>query len=108
MRGYETVKVKPQVTETDWQGDPVGNAPAAYTIAGCQSWPRMSSEDSTRGEIIIEGLNLFVPPNKKRPIDATDVLELDGEDYEVEGVPGVFRKGGRVRGTLVALQRAGK
>lgn len=104
MRGTETIKVV-RPGGTDWRGDPVGT-PTEHTVKGCVIWPRTSTEDNTRGEVIIDGYNVFTPPDPD--IEATDQIEARGELWEVEGRPGDYRTaGGRKKGVWVILKRVG-
>jgi len=77
------------------------------TITGCAIWPRSSTEDGHRGMVLIEGLNVFIPPGET--VAASDRIVARGEEFEVDGEPGLYRdKRGRDKGMWVALTKAGR
>jgi hypothetical protein len=103
MRGSETVvlvKLGPpdrfgQRTETE-----------RIDVTGCVIWPRQRGDAAEQGAVIIEGLNVFMPPGTDPT--AVDRIEARGKSYEIEGVPGDYRNtGGRKLGLQVVLRRVG-
>lgn len=106
MRGNETVRVKRQA-EVDWQGDPVG-PPQEFDIPFCQLWPRSSTENAAAGRVIIDGLNLYIPPGSQNTVYATDTVVVRGDEYNVVGVPGRYDLKGKDKGILVVLSRTGE
>lgn len=105
MRGSETIQIVPSGGH-DSDGDPIpGGDPVV--VKGCIIWPRYSTEDDSRGEIIIDGLNLYIPPGKPTPGVLDEVIARGGT-YAVDGVPGEFvSPGGRDKGAMVALKKVG-
>jgi hypothetical protein len=106
MRGNETVTVK-RPAPKDWQGDPTG-PDAEFEIPNCQLWPRSSTEDAARGRVIIDGLNLFIPPGSANSVYATDTVVVRGDEYSVVGVPGSYDLKGKPKGMIVVLSRTGE
>lgn len=100
MRGTETVTVL-RGGQRDENGDETVGASAPRVIKGCLVWPRTSTEDDARGEVIIEGLNVFTPPGAD--VLATDRMVARGKEYAVVGEPGDYRLGGAKKGLLVLL-----
>ncbi len=86
--------------KTDQNGDPIGVDGAPCTVQAVV-WPRTSTEDSDRGVIIIQGLNMKLPAGD--PIAAVDVVTARGEDWDVDGVPGVYLN----KAVLVVLKKVG-
>ncbi len=86
--------------KTDQNGDPIGADGAPRTVQAVV-WPRTSSEDADRGIIIIQGLNMKLPAGD--PITAIDVVTARGEDWEVEGAPGVYLN----KAVIVVLKKVG-
>jgi hypothetical protein len=101
MRGVESVEIS-AFSGKDWEGNATFSP--AVTVPGVFIWPRTSSEDASAGEVIIDGLNVFIPP--PTAVDARDRITARGKVYEVAGVPGEYVLG-RARGTMVVLKRAG-
>ena len=102
--GVETVALVPE-RETDSHGDPVGDAPEPVEVRGAITWPRTSTEEG-RGEVIIDGLNVFLPPGSPTPDPKGQVIAR-GTVWEVDGQPGVYTKNGNEKGTIVVLKRRG-
>lgn len=101
MRGNEVIKVlgrKPQVDRLD---EDTVQAGASHQVDGCIIWPRTSTELG-RGEIVIDGYNVFTPPNAD--VLASDNLVVRGVPQQVEGVPGDYRLHGRKKGLLVVTK----
>jgi hypothetical protein len=101
MRGTESVEISAWQSK-DWEGNDVFSDPVS--VPDCHIWPRTSTEDASAGQVIIGGLNVFIPP--PTVIDARDRISARGKTYEVAGDPGEYVLG-RARGTMVVLKRAG-
>lgn len=86
--------------KTDQNGDPIG-ADGAPRTEQAVVWPRTSTEDSDRGVVIIQGLNLKLPAGD--PITAIDVVTARGKNWEVEGQPGEYLG----KAVLVVLKKVG-
>lgn len=86
--------------KTDQNGDPIGTDGLPRTEQAVV-WPRTSTEDADRGVIIIAGLNMKLPAGD--PITALDVVTARGEDWDVDGVPGVYLG----KAVLVVLKKVG-
>jgi hypothetical protein len=106
MRGTEVIHVK-RPAPADWQGDPTGD-PEEFDIPFCQIWPRSSTEDASRGRVIIEGWNVYVPPRSQNTIYATDTVTIRGEEFSVVGVPGQYDLKGKDKGLLAVVSRTGE
>lgn len=106
MTGAETISIVPEVAK-DRHGDPVvgAQAPAEIVIKGCITWPRTSTEPG-RGDVIIAGLNVFIPGGQKIPA-AKDRVRARNIIWEVDGEPGTYLAGGATKGTIVVLKRVG-
>jgi hypothetical protein len=103
-RGSETVYIQPEQAK-DAHGDPVGVAPEPVQVDECVVWPRSSTEEG-RGEVIIDGLNVYMPPETAVLPGPKDDVIARGERYAVDGVPGEYiNKGGAEKGTIVVLKR---
>lgn len=97
----ETIQVKPFIKK-----GPTGQAEygSPRSIKGCKIWPRTSAEMDAGGAII-EGLNIYVPPQAdsaattENPvaIRATDRVIARGKEWEIDGVPGEFRPNSGVK-----------
>jgi hypothetical protein len=103
-QGTETVTIFPPVA-LDSHGDPAGDTPDPIPVRGCITWPRTSTEEG-RGEIVIDGLNVFMPAGAPQP-DAKARMGARGSVWEIDGAPGLYLKGGTEKGTIVALKRRG-
>ncbi len=86
--------------KTDQNGDPIGSDGAPRTEQAVV-WPRTSTENADRGVVIIQGLNMKLPAGD--PITAVDVVTARGEDWDVDGVPGVYIN----KAVLVVLKKVG-
>ncbi len=103
-RGSETVYIQPEQAR-DSHGDPVGDPPEPVQVDECVVWPRSSTEEG-RGEVIIDGLNVYMPPETAVLPGPKDDVIARGERYAVDGVPGEYiNKGGLDKGTVVVLKR---
>lgn len=102
--GTETVTVSEQGTK-DRVGD-ITPGPVRGTVENAVIWPRTSSEDASRGEVIIDGLNIFIPAPVPFDILGTDVVEARGKKWQLEGSAGDFRKkDGRRVGFILVVKR---
>ena len=105
MRGAETVVIR-RPAEPDWQGDSTGEA-VEYTVGQCQLWPRVSSEDEAGGRKIIEGWNVYIPPQTVVEPLATDTIVVRGQHLQVVGTPGRYDIKGRDKGTILVCSKTG-
>lgn len=102
--GSETVSILPEQPK-DAHGDPVGEVPDPITVESCIIWPRTSTEEG-RGEVIIDGLNVYMPPETAVLPGPKDDVMARGERYAVDGKPGEYvSKAGMEKGTIVVLGR---
>lgn len=76
-------------------------------LTGCIVWPRTSSENADRGVVIIDGYEVWAPAPITIDIKATDVINVRGEDWNIEGRPGDYRKNGVKLGLMLLLKRSG-
>lgn len=85
-------------------GDPIPDTAEKppREITGCKIWPRQSTETEDRGTILIAGWNVFTPPWPEK-IPATVTVELDGDQYEVDGEPGFYEG----KGIWLVLKKVG-
>lgn len=104
MRGTETIKVWREAKRDSLEDETTADPNPHHEVRNCIVWPRTSTEQG-KGEVVIEGENVFTPPGAD--VLATDVVELRGKKYDVEGTPGDYRLRGRQRGLLVVLKRLG-
>lgn len=104
--GTETVVLQAP-TAKDNHGDPLPDAeqPAPVTVQGCITWPRTSTEEG-RGEVILDGLNVFLPPGAPQP-DPKGTVTARGTVWEIDGAPALWLKGGTEKGTTLVLKRRG-
>ncbi len=86
--------------KTDQNGDPIGTDGAPRNVEAVV-WPRTSTENADRGVVIIQGLNMKLPAGD--PITAFDLVTARGEDWDVDGVPGVYPN----KAVLVVLKKVG-
>lgn len=103
-RGVETVIIHPLTAGTGRFGAASSDG-ADRVIGGCITWPRGSSETSDPSNIVIEGLNVLLPPGTV--VDATDEMTARGERWQIEGVPMDYLKQGRSKGILATLKKVG-
>jgi hypothetical protein len=108
MRG-ESVWLLPGATR-DANGDWIEPAPGPVEVTGCAVAPRVNADTDdtdTRGrQGIVVGLTLYAPPGTA--LTATSRVQVRGETYEVEGLPGDWRNPytGRAVGISAALRKA--
>jgi len=103
MKGTETI-IRHRASGRDADGDPIPGG-ADVSIPYCIITPRTSEEEG-RGEVILDGQNVFAPPGTD--IIPTDEVTARGTRYEVDGVPGDLRTSkGRPKQTWVVLKRRG-
>jgi hypothetical protein len=104
---------KPKVTKLS----PPSTAPAAeLPMRGLIILPRQAFEQG-RGWTTYEGWDVYVLAssrvgNPPRPyadgdVVATDLLKIDGVDWEVDGPPAPFDKGTMRKATLIRVKRVG-
>ena len=87
--------------------NPIAGPTPPTVVEGCAVAPRMSTEPTIRGRHgVIVGLTLYAPPGTV--ILPTDRITIGGNDYQVEGEPGVWKNpfSGSTPGIEVALKRA--
>lgn len=92
-----------------WSADRYGNERPGppwtdELVAGCAVAPRRSPEDHAAGaQAVIIGLTLYAP---KAP-GPHDVVVIDGEEFQVDGEPGVWQSpfSGHRPGVEVPLKR---
>jgi hypothetical protein len=74
----------------DDNGDPIAGEPNRLAIDGCAVAPRSTSDITDRGRHgVIVGLSLFTPYGAD--IVHSDLLEVDGVTYEVDGEAGPWK-----------------
>lgn len=102
-KGSEVVTVSALGTR-DRVGDLTPGA-AKFTRQDAVIWPRTSTEDASRGEVVIDGLNIFLPGEMPAEVLASDIVEARGKKWAIDGVPGDYRKKGRKLGLLIVVKR---
>lgn len=103
----ETITVMPGPPGTDSYGDPLPITRTGGDITGCAVAPRYSTEPTERGrQGVIVGLSIYAPTGSD--ILFTDLIEVRGQVYMVEGDPGdwVNPFTGWAPGMEIALKRA--
>lgn len=106
MRGIETVWEHPK-GETDWEGDARGESPSPREINGCILIPRTHPDDET---LIIDGWQLFVPPDQRPPHPESRIKAPDPADmadlvmWDIDGGVAPYRKSA-YKGALMTLER---
>lgn len=74
----------------DANGDPIEGEPNRLTIDGCSIAPRTTVDITDRGRHgVVVGLSLFTPYGVD--VVHTDLLEVDGVEYEVDGDAGPWK-----------------
>jgi hypothetical protein len=103
-KGTESVVVRRAPTK-DRLGDPVPGE-VVGTLESCIVWPRSSIEAADRGIVGIDGFHVWAPaPAAVEPL-GSDVVEIRGDTYNIEGTPGDWRtKRGRKKGLLFEVSR---
>jgi uncharacterized protein YfaP (DUF2135 family) len=105
-RGTETVEIRRAPTK-DRFGDIVPGAKVG-DLKNCIVWPRSSSENSDRGIISIDGHHVWAPDPVDFDFSAEDVAVVRGNEEQVEGTPGDWRKAsGTKLGILFETKRYG-
>jgi hypothetical protein len=103
-RGTESVVVKRPPTPSRL-GDPTTGA-VVGTLENCIVWPRSSTENADRGIVGMEGFHIWAPAPTAVVPDSSDVVEVRGATYNIEGTPGDWRtKRGRQKGLLFEVGR---
>jgi hypothetical protein len=101
------VQVRPNPGGHDAYGDPVAGTVQRAIIEGAFVAPRQSTEPDDRGRAgVVVGLTLYAPHGTQ--IAPSDLIEVDGVSYHVEGEPGVWEHPatGWRPGVVAALTRA--
>jgi hypothetical protein len=70
--GSFTISVVPE-QEEDWQGDPIGDAPAARNIDDVALIPRTQPDDDT---IVIDGYQIVITDTDQDPPAAEDTIKI--------------------------------
>lgn len=74
--------------EDDW-GDPTPGVATRTTVHGCAVAPLKQGEDaSPDGAELLDGWTVYLPFGAD--VRASDLLEVRGREYHVDGVPGVW------------------
>lgn len=106
MRGAETIREVVQGDE-DWQGDPQGDEAEPRDIVGCQLWPRTDPNDEMA---IIEGWNVFVPPDQTPPAPTSTIIlpaRGDVDDrWSIEGPIAPYDMRSVAKGSVFVLTKA--
>lgn len=72
----------------EW-GDVSGGEVVRTEIPGCAVAPLKQGEDATAdGAVLLDGWTVYLPAGAD--VTATDLLEVRGLEYHVDGVPGVW------------------
>lgn len=80
------VTVRNTVAVVDDLGDSDDASPTTSEWGPCAVAPRTSTERAdSRSPAVITGLTIYGP---KRELKATDQLVIDGDVYDIEGIPG--------------------
>lgn len=88
MSNCTVVRVRP--LGFDDNGDPIDGDPDRLAIPGCSAAPRSSSDITDRGrQGVVVGLTLYTPHGAD--IVHTDLVEVDGVPYEVDGEAGAWK-----------------
>jgi len=107
-----TVTILSRTLAVDGDGQPIRDAqgndtytPTSTDVAGATTWPRASTENVQDEDLVIDGLNLLLPPGVT--IGALDQVVVNDLTYDVDGAPGAWTNGltGWNAGTQVALIR---
>lgn len=108
MIGNATVvHIRPNPGGFDEYGDPVASTDTRTTIDGCAVAPRTTEDINDRGRAgVIVGLSLYAPYGTD--VQNTDLFEIDGELFQVDGDGGDWKSPytGWEAGVEVALKRA--
>lgn len=92
----------------DDYGDPLPDEESRTTIDHCAVAPLKSDEDSdTDGSRVLDGFTVFLPHGVD--VLASDLLEVRGGVYHVDGVPGVWvnpYSSAHPRGVEVVVRRS--
>lgn len=103
-QGTESVVIRrPDVPSRT--GDPTPGM-VVGTLERCIVWPRGSTEDADRGIVGIEGFHVWAPAPYAVTPEASDVVIVRGDVYNIEGTPGDWRsRRGKKRGLLFEVGR---
>lgn len=95
VRGKEEV-ILARPGAPDRYGDATGGATTLGIFEQCVVWPRISTEVRAEGTTITEGYNVWIPWRPKvnqqtyddaLGIEATDLVVVRGEEWQVDGTP---------------------
>jgi hypothetical protein len=105
--GDTVTLLRTEVTGRDRYGNDI-LATVGTDVPGVAVWPRgarANGEDTEARDTVIIGLTALLPPGVA--VKATDRLQWRGEEYEIDGEPGLHRSylTGFAAGTEVALVR---
>lgn len=78
-----------------------GEAPPPRTVEGCVIWPRSTLAYDDRGEVPIDGWNVFMPAGTD--IKESDKVLFKNKKWDIEGVPADYGR----KGIIVVLKRVG-
>ena len=102
--GKRTIIVvrKPKV---DRLSTPSSTPPPEHPVEGCAVTPR-TSHDEEKGWVIVDGRMVVAPYGAD--ILADDQVKVDGETWDVDGVPGDYEtKRGKGKATIAYFKRLG-
>lgn len=75
-------------TVDEW-GDPVGGVEERFVVPGCAVAPLKQGENATAdGAVLLDGFTVYMPVGTD--VLASDLVEVRGGTYHVDGVPGVW------------------
>ena len=106
--GRPVTRRRPSPGGFDYEtGDPVGSTTSEQVIDGCAWAPRTGDESHEQGRNgVVVGLTLYLPAGSD--ITERDSFTIDGQTWQVEGIPGVWTSpfSPIADGVEVALRRA--
>lgn len=74
--------------EDEW-GDPISGVEERTPVPGCAVAPLKQGENATTdGAVLLDGFTVYLPLGVD--VQATDLLEIRGLGFHVDGVPGVW------------------
>lgn len=101
------IRIRRTPGDLDRYGDPATSTETRTTMDGWAVAPRSSSDITDRGRAgVIVGLSLYTPYGAD--LLQTDLIEVDGELFEIEGTVGKWKSplSSWEAGTETALRRA--
>lgn len=100
MAAKETIKIKGKLL-VDRFNDPLPDADQPdWRETQATVVPRSAGDFEQRGEVIIAGFMVILPAND--PIIDTDILEIRGQEHEIDGVVGRYGKKAKILYTMRA------